>query len=386
MKSNYTVIIYTPQDLNHSSYIQSGLFELEKTNFINCVIKLNLKKRVGRISTETGKCVFSAHPQKKTSYYKLINNLTKEEIKFATDLYDIPHFFSDYALKNCDYIFKRNFQSKYIAPIKKYSKAEILPLGLSFGVQSIDQKSSVMLQIAHFISELNFNFKVDRNLFKRLYKTFKITKKHREYVTKGRSLDLFTNFNIKLNLKVFYQVRCFPELGVEDVKELHYQRSTLVRTLKRRLKNNFIGGLVQSDISNKYYPDCITDQPSDPVSYVNLIKDNSICIYTRGLSNSPARKLPEYLSQGKCIVAERYFTELPVPLENGKNIMYFDTIEQCADICEALLLDAEKVRFLSINARRYYEDFIQPKENVKRILDIMITKLEDSNEKNNSQS
>src|SRR5690606_34946955 len=102
-------------------------------------------------------------------------------------------------------------------------------------------------------------------------------------------------------LNVFYQVRCFPQVEDKDVKKIHEERSSLIRLLKSKLGNDFIGGMVPGDIANRFYKDCLTSLPTDPESYVAQIKKSAICIYTKGLQNSPARKLAEYLSQGKCI-------------------------------------------------------------------------------------
>ena len=41
--SKYTVIIQTPQELNHSSNIQTGLFELNHEGFIDLKIKISTK-------------------------------------------------------------------------------------------------------------------------------------------------------------------------------------------------------------------------------------------------------------------------------------------------------------------------------------------------------
>ena len=49
MHPPYTVIIHTPQELNHSSYIQTGLFELAHKGLIRVKVKLFLKKNRGAI-------------------------------------------------------------------------------------------------------------------------------------------------------------------------------------------------------------------------------------------------------------------------------------------------------------------------------------------------
>lgn len=374
MKKRYTVIIYSPQDLNHSSYVQTGLFQLESAGLIECKVKYNISKKKSRVCTLSGKVVKDKQPQLKTSYYKIIDNLNKTEINFAMDLYDIAYYFSDYALSNCTYLFKRNYQTKFVKPIANSYDTKILPVGLSFGTQGENQEHWFNLKWGFIVSFILVRLKIDRNFITRIKKINKTVKRHLAYVTKGRSFSFFMKYQkLSINTKptVFYQVRCFPDVESTDVKILHNQRSQMIRTLKKELGDSFVGGLVPCKIALDTFPDCITNNPTDPVSYINLIKSSSICIYTRGLESSPARKLPEYLSQAKCIVSERFETELPVALEHGKHIMYYDTIQECAEICKELINNPEKIKELSFNARAYFEEHIHPRENITRILKIM---------------
>lgn len=374
MKPANTVIIYTPQDLNHSSYMQAGLFELENIGLINCKLKIDISKKLGRVSTKSGKQLISSHPQQKTSFYKIIDHSENKEYFFATDLYDISHFFSQYALENCDFVFKRNYVSRDINCLDPKFRNKIYPMGLTLGIQSSNRRFWTLLKLTHFFGNLNLQLKIDRNFIKRFQNVIDLTSRHRKYVTLGRSLSMLENMSEATQLNVFYQVRCFPQINDEDVKKIHKERSSLIRLLKSELDDDFLGGIVPGEIANKFFSDCLTSLPTDPISYVAQIKKSAICIYTKGLQNSPARKLAEYLSQGKCIVAERFNTELPIPLENGKNIMFFDTPEQCVEICKALLNDPEKVKRLSKNARAYFEAHVHPTQNIKRILQFMISK------------
>jgi len=354
--------------------MQAGLFELEDMGLIRCKIKIELSKKLGRISTESDTRQVSNHPQQKTSYYKLIDHVVNKEYFFATDLYDISHFFSQYALENCDFVFKRNYISKDIDRLDSAYRNKIHPIGLTLGIQSSKRRFWRLLQCTHFFANLNLQMKLDRNVFRRFNRVIHSTKRHREYVTSGRELSALETLPQKTELNVFYQVRCFPQIEDEDVKKIHRERSTLIKLLKKELGSDFLGGMVPGEVANRFYNDCLTTLPTDPVSYMAQIKRSAICIYTKGLQNSPARKLPEYLSQGKCIVAERFNTELPKPLEHGKNIMFYDTPEECVEMCKALLNNPEKVQHLSKNARIYFETHVHPVQNTKRILELMLNK------------
>uniref|UniRef100_UPI003A90F568 hypothetical protein n=1 Tax=Bizionia paragorgiae TaxID=283786 RepID=UPI003A90F568 len=93
---NYTVIIHTPQELNHSSYIQTGLFELEKMGLVHVKVQLYLKKNKGTLTVDKhGYITKTSRPHPKTSFYTLIDSSSNTKISFATDLYDFAEHFSE---------------------------------------------------------------------------------------------------------------------------------------------------------------------------------------------------------------------------------------------------------------------------------------------------
>ena len=129
-------------------------------------------------------------------------------------------------------------------------------------------------------------------------------------------------------------------------------------------------------MSELNYTDAITNIPTDPISYLNAVKESSIVIYTRGLKNSPAWKMAEYLSQGKVIIAEQLTAELPVPLEHRKEVLFFDNDEELLNNIKEVLHNDDLCNTLSKNARMYFEKHVHPVQSVKRILDTVIAKLD----------
>ena len=87
--SSYKVIIYTPQELNHSSYIQTGLFELEHDSFLKTNVKISLKKRLGTIRVFDSNIEVTKQSHPKTSFYQLIDKKNNRKVNFATDMKNI---------------------------------------------------------------------------------------------------------------------------------------------------------------------------------------------------------------------------------------------------------------------------------------------------------
>lgn len=374
MKPQYTLIIYTPQELNHSSYVQTGLFELAHQEFINVKVVVSSKKRRGRLKVAGNNVLKTKQANPKVSYYKLIDNISRKEILFACDLYDHADQFSEYAFNHCDYVFKRSYESRYINQLTAVQKNKLYPLGLCFGVRSNNGANKTKFYYGLFLSNLLLNLKPDRLILKRSLKTYKSQKRHWKFISTTRQLERFNSFEIPKKTIVFFQTRCFAHEKDTDVKNIHLQRYHIIKLLQKEFPKNFQGGFIPSAIVNKKYQDALSNVPSEPELYLDALKQAKIVIYTRGLANSPAWKMAEYLSQGKVIIAEKLTTNLPVPLTHGKEVLYFETDTELVDAINLALNNEELAQSLSQNARAYFETQVHPTQNIKRILECMISK------------
>lgn len=373
--SNYIVIIHTPQELNHSSYIQTGLFELEKIGLIRVKVQLYLKKNKGALSVDKqGNITTTSRPHPKTSFYTLIDRSSNKEISFATDLYDFAEHFSKAALMNCDYYFKRNFENELVVTAQKDAKAKIQKLGITFGNHSQFKHGSPKFLLGLFVTNLRLNSKWDRSFIKRLMKTYKAQQKHWQFINTSRNIGRFESYESPFEESIMFQTRCFLHENDEDVKQIHQQRYHLIKLLRHHFPNKFMGGFVPSKVANEKYSDALTNVPSAPEKYLDAMKKAKIVIYTRGLANSPAWKMAEYLSQAKVIIAEPLTTELPAPLVEGKELLYFNTDDELIKKIEMVLKDQQLAAHLSKNARAYFETHVHPVQNVKRILELMLNK------------
>jgi len=366
------VSIHSPAELNHSSYVHTGLFELEEKEIITCNIKIRIKKDRGCIVVKDGKCNEINILQPKTSYYELFDDIKSKRIKFATDLYDNATKFSKIALDTCDYIFKRNYQKKYVECLPEQYRSKIFPLGLTFGCSSRFRHSDLQIYIGNLIYQLQNSIKIDRMIISRIL--YAIRTYRRNYKALRENLDIkdYNNYSFGTENQVIFQTRCFRDDSQEDVKNIHSQRNEIITELKNVLGEKFYGGFIDSPLANTNHRKNISDIDPDRNNYLIKLKAAKIAIYTRGLVNSPAWKMAEYLSQGKAILAERLLTDLPFQLENEKHLMYFDDAKDCAKKAIQLINNQEKIKYLSNNAREYYERYVDPLENIKRIIELMI--------------
>tara|TARA_B110000003_G_scaffold275939_1_gene320098 strand:- start:1637 stop:2767 length:1131 start_codon:yes stop_codon:yes gene_type:complete len=372
----YKLIVYPTQELAHFSYLISGLVELEKEGYIKCEFSMRVKKDLGRISCKGKICKHDLLPQPKTSFYEIIDRKNKKNIKFAIDLYDIGYSFSNVALKENDYVFKRNYVMSYIKNLPIEYQKKIIPFGIPFPVNPGSFKGELSVLAGYIISKLILNIKMDRSFFFRIYNFLKITYGHIIFFKNQPNIDFFDN-KLEINKnKVFYQKRLFIEEGYnKDVQEINLQRYLFVKRLKDTLSDEiFLGGLVANKLALKRYPSYITKLPNNRKLFYNAIKEAGIVIYTRGLEKSPGWTLPEYLSLGKAILAEKHENIFSEPLVDGKDLIYFEDINDCMKKLKDLINDQEKINILSKNAKTYFETNLIPKINMKRVIKVMLNK------------
>ena len=369
--SSIIVTIYPPQELNHACYIHTGLFELENDNFLKTTIAFSFKKRLGTIKIIDSKIRTTNQPHPKTSFYKLTDKENNKTIHFATDLYDASFSFSTYALENCEYVFKRNYEKKYIELLPDAYQKKIFPLGLSFPSKSIHSKGSYKFFLSLLFTNLLISAKMDRLFFKRLQNAYKEQINHWYFFKKTRFLSEFEKFSSSVKNTILFQTRCFPNEIDQDVKQIHQQRYDLVLLLKKTFKEKFKGGIIPSIVANENYKKALSNFDSDPLQYLNLLKEAKIVIYTRGLVNSPAWKMAEYLSQAKVIIAEKLTAELPFPITNGKEVLFFDSDLELVSQIEKVLKNEVLCVSLAKNSREYFDMHVHPKQNVKRIINFM---------------
>ncbi len=375
MEPNITVIVHTPQELNHSSYIQTGLFELERMGLLKIKVQLDIQKNRGTLTVdEHGNITKTSQPGPKTSFYTLVDGSTDKKIRFATDLYDSAEHFSAVALNNCDFYFKRNFVSRYVGPIQENTRAKILKLGITFGTHSEYKHDGFKFWLGLFLTNLRLNLKTDRYLLKRIVKTYMAQKRHWGFINTSRSIARFETFEKATENTILFQTRCFLHENDADVRQIHQQRHHLIKLLRHHFPDNFLGGFVPSKIAKEKYNDALTNVPAAPEQYLDAMKKAKIVIYTRGLANSPAWKMAEYLSQGKVIIAEPLTTELSVPLREGKELLYFNKDSELIERIKRVLENEELAAQLSKNARAYFEAHVHPVQNTKRILELMLNK------------
>lgn len=358
---------FVPLELSHSSYIYTSLIEfcrLENIEFKISSKNLNYK---GRVVIDEGTEKLSTHVNTKINWVQI--KFDNDEVKnIIFDLNDNPYHFGEYALQKADIYYKRCFQDNIIQVFSNDISSRIRPMGLPFMVRPEQVKHRYKLKLLFYTFKAIEIFKFDRLFLKRM-KTFKTKTLHNfEGFLNTRKISDFKNFEPMVSEDIFYQKRLFDDVSDEDVKNVNQQRVRVVKILKDNFSNHFYGGLQKNQFSEIDYPELVSNISGNQHSFLKAMKKCGICVYTRGLMGSPGWTLPEFLSQGKCIVAEKLVNKIPNSLISGEHLVYFSNEEELVEICKELLVDSKKRAYLGKNARQYYEKYVTPSIFFKNLL------------------
>lgn len=359
---------YVPLELNHSSYIYTSALEFCQKHKIRFQISFkNLNKR-GRVDLSNKKPIYTKNWYQKVAYLEVLYDDGKNQL-LAFDLHDSSTYFSLEALKIADVVYKRCYQQKYINRLPNEFSIKIQKMGLPFMIRPNKIVYKYKFVILFFVFRFKELVKLDSLFFNRLKKTIILPyKQWNSFVNTRTNKDFYNISKMKLSNLIFYQKRLFPNEIEKDTREVHKQRVELIILLKNKFPLNFVGGLKRDVNSIRLYPEIISTIAGDPKEFLKAMKNCGICIYSRGLTNSPGWTLSEFLSQGKCIVAEKLENELPFPLVNNIQVLFFESNEELIEICKNLVSNISEINRLGKNAREYYENYVAPSIFMESIL------------------
>jgi hypothetical protein len=352
--ARYSISARTDNELYWSSYLYCGIFQLVEEGFARLNFRLNLP----RPSTE-----ILATELRVTDLHSGVAKL------LAFDWRDNPDVFCPNALARCDVYFKRNFIpeiARTACPVDLLHRVH--PLGLSFAVRGAVERPLWVRLIGGIcaredpIWERSARRTVS-NLYVRLVKT---PRSVASFLTEG---DFEGIGPVGADTKILFQTRGYdPGSGPyrDDTRAVMEERAEYIRSLRAAFGAHFVGGFAPSPHVVAHYPDCVSGEATSQPSYVQLMRSCAICVYTRGLRDSPAFKLAEYLAAGRCIVAEEPKTRLPVSLRHGAEVLLFRSKEELISHCGLLLGNPELRLRLSRGARRYYEEEVRPRTRVRK--------------------
>lgn len=262
----------------------------------------------------------------------------------------IKEYFSD-----ADMIFKRSFSKDKNKNFEECIREKIRPYGLNW-----------------FVTYKENPLTRKKPSFGGLVKTLKLTDSY----VKDFEAPILKNTS---KPKILFLTRLWNPNG-EDIKgknELSEERlyinkvrADTVRLLKKEFGKLFFGGIYTDEFSKKYCPELLVDKTvSLKRIYLNRMKKSDICINTMGLHGSTGWKTAEYVAAARAIVSEKFLYETTGDFFDGKNYLSFENPYECAENISLLLENPEKRIGMSIQNKKYYEEYLRPDVQVKRALE-----------------
>ncbi|HEX7360719.1 MAG TPA: glycosyltransferase [Bryobacteraceae bacterium] len=354
-KPRYRVVVRTDSELHWSSYFFCGLYQLLNERLLS----VRFKPRLSLSPTE----VFA-------TAVEVTDDELQRTKKLVFDWRDNADLLCLRKLADCDMYFKRNLipDVTYPACPAEY-RTKLRPAGLSFAVRTIRERPLWAQMIGGLCcrEEPLFSSSPSASL-RRLYKSIRGPVNVRSFL----QIDEFEKQASVADDRILYQARAYDadeSTRPGDTREVTQSRADIIRRLKAELPQHFCGGFTRTPYTERHFADYVSAESSfDQSAYCTLARSCSICIYTRGLRDSPGFKLGEYLAGGKCIIAERIATVLPTPLIHGTHLLYFDTVEGLLEQCRAVLANHDLRDGLSRGALAYYRSEVAPRRRVLSML------------------
>lgn len=264
-------------------------------------------------------------------------------------------------LKACDFYFKRSFSEEKNSRLFPEYKDKMYPLGLNYHVTCRENP-------------------INEPWWKAAAKTL-LGRAPDVYFTP----EVFEGCAVKKEgdpAKILFMTRLWndqePDFSREDNAERTYinqMRIEIIRSLREKYGEHFIGGLNDCELSRKWAPDLIMPAKyTERKRYLKLLHSCDICIGSMGLFESVGWKTGEYVAAAKAIVNERLHYTAPGSFAEGKNYLAFDTAEECLTAVQRLTEDPQMRYEMQCANAEYYQNYLRPDILVKNSMELVSKK------------
>ncbi|HBI43974.1 MAG TPA: hypothetical protein DDY78_14150 [Planctomycetales bacterium] len=286
-------------------------------------------------------------------------------LRVAFDLGDHNDVFIKEGLDRCEVYFKRSYYPPHIDALPPEQRSKVLSFGLNYSCSSRSSKRTIGRLWA---------VEAARQLFcsprRTLGRASQMARFLRQFLLQPDYRLFEQPPDAPVEPLILFQTRVWePEETSENLEQINEERAALVRLLRKTFGARFRGGLVPTPFARQRYADVLLEEAYRRTDFIRMVKRNLIGVYTRGLHNSLAFKLPEYLAASMCIVSDPMRNQLPEPLVAGEHYLEFRDPDQCLAQCEQLLRHPDEVREMRRRNHDYYEQWVAPAQHLQRCLE-----------------
>ena len=269
------------------------------------------------------------------------------------DGYNVPEDM-EIGLKDCDFYFKRSFSAEKNELLFPGYVHKMYPLGFNYHVT-------------------HRNNPINEPLWKHLLKPLMGRAPDRYFVPEvfeGKAEKTEGKPKILFLTRLWEQEADLPPEVNEERVLINEMRIRIVKTLREKYGDAFVGGVNDTPLSRKLAPELIMPaEYTERKKYLKLLHSCDICIGSMGLFESIGWKTGEYVAAAKAIVNERFHYTVTGDYREGEHYLPFETAEDCLAAVEQLVRDPEKLYAMKRVNEVYYRNYLRPDVLVKNSLE-----------------
>lgn len=360
-----SLVMYPYLYERHMSNLMTGIFHFADKN--NCRLRYGVADKE---MIENDWC---------RTFWLMIEFINGETSNICFDMADWPEIAFFNGLDRCDLYVKRSYSKSVIAALPESYRRKIVPYGFYFACSSSMHKQELILGMAYWLNTAIWSSRYIPEASKSLAKL----------IIRYFSPEILTPDFLPLRMlekiaggeqRIFYQTRLWDPSKhhshtLKSIHEINDTRMELVRKLSSEFGQNFVGGIIRDNYSERECPELLTRHGSDWASYLKLLAMSKIAVADTGLHGSAGSKLGEYFAAGRCVLSEPLNFRLPrYPLE-GRDWYVYRTIDECVSLCRRLLANEPDVDRACRSAKAFYEQEVAPLAAVTSLIGQVESKL-----------
>lgn len=281
------------------------------------------------------------------------NVLKHIAIDFADDACNI----SLTAMNWADLYFKVNINKKYnkIFYGKEqidYSKIIQIPPYMGIRVWSLFET------IYYFITNYLKAFNNHPGFFIDYVKNYALQYFHRQPLSSYKTTDI----NYKKKKYVFLACNLWKKS-----EHVNRTRMKFMNLCRKNQDIEFEGGFVNKEnVDINEYSDLMLSRRYTHKEYLKKMNKSEIAFNVPAVHNCHGWKLAEYFCMGKAIFSTPFYNQIPIGIENGKNIIFIEENNMEAVFDHKF---GRKLEMLQKNAKKYWDDYSCPKAVISYIIE-----------------
>ena len=341
------VKLYIESQVPHACQIITGLLRLQEQGW-----------DVELVDNRSSGSVYCGIPLMRAEYRG------KKIIYDVGDGYNVPEDM-EIGLKWCDYYFKRSLSAEKNQQLLNAYVDKMYPLGFNY----------------HLTHKKN---PINEPLWKHFLKPFMGRTPDRYFETEvfeGKAEKIDHPPKILFLTRLWEQEEGLPTEVNEERVLINEMRIRMVKALRERYGDAFVGGVNDTPLSREIAPDLIMPgEYTERRKYLKLLHSCDICIGSMGLFESIGWKTGEYVAAAKAVVNERFHYTVTGEYREGEHYLPFETAEECLKAVDQLVRNPDQLYAMKQANEAYYRQYLKPEILVRNSLALVDRDLEEKSE------